>query len=93
MRILVKSTNLRVKTFEAKNGKPGREITEQQAALDVGGEFPLPFWLSVPHDKPYAPGLYDFDPSSFRGNPFGGIELNPYNLLLVAVQVDSKKAA
>lgn len=93
MRILVKSTSLRVKTFEAKNGKPGREVTEQQAALDVGGEFPLPFWLSVPHDKPYQPGLYDFDPSSFRSSPFGGIELNPYNLRLMPVAIDKVKAA
>jgi hypothetical protein len=88
MRILVKSKNLRVKTFAAKDGKPGREITEQQAALDVGGEFPLPFWLSVPHDKPYEPGLYDFDPGSFRSNPFGGIELDPYNVRLSALALD-----
>lgn len=88
MRILVKSTDLRVKTFEAKNGKPAREVTEQQAALDQGGQFPLPFWLQVPHDKPYQPGLYDLDPTSIRGNPFGGIELNAFNLRLLPQALD-----
>lgn len=93
MRILIKSTNTRVKHFEGKNGKPDREIHEQQAALDVGGEFPLPFWVAVEPGKPYQPGLYDFDPASFRNTPFGGIELDNYRVRLLAVALDKKAAA
>lgn len=92
MRILVKSTATRVKHFEGKNGKPDREIFEQQAALDVGGEFPLPFWVAVDPAKPYPPGLYDFDPTSFRTTPYGGIELNNYGVRLVVLVADKAKA-
>lgn len=76
MEILIKSENTRIEKT-----RRGTELRKQQAAVDQGADYPLPFELTV--DEPYPPGRYVLDVWSFRVNPFGGLELNPYNIRLV----------
>jgi len=78
-RILVKSEKL----VEEVNRKTGQVSLKQQCAIDSGGDYPTPFYIGVPTGKPYAAGLYDFAPSSFRANQFGGIDLNRFEMALV----------
>ena len=78
MHIIVKSENVRKETT-----RKGTELLKQQAAFDQGGDYPIPFDLTV--NEPYAPGKYQLSPYSFRVSPFGGLELNPFNIQLVRV--------
>ena len=62
----------------------GTVLIKQQAALDQGRDYPLPFNLTV--KDPYPPGTYLIAGESFRVTPWGGIEIDPYNLKLVPVK-------
>ena len=42
-------------------------------------------------EQPHQPGIYDIADSSFRINNFEKLELDPYNLVLVEVKLESKK--
>lgn len=88
MRILVKTAEV-VQEVTQK----GNTLYKQQVALENGGQFPLPFHVTIQKDKPYSPGVYDFHPSSFRVGRFGGIELDPYNIHLVATAAEAPRAA
>lgn len=87
MRIMIKSTNVRQEVTSK-----GNTLHKQQCALDQGGEFPLPFYVTIPADKPYPVGMYDIHPSAFRVNRFGSLEIDPYNFHLVAL-ADGKAAS
>ena len=80
VRITVKSE----KTVSERNRKTGDEYRKQQVALDIGGDYPLPFFITV--DQPYPPGTYTLTPGSFRVNQFNSLELNPYALELVPIK-------
>lgn len=92
MKVIVKSTNVRLETFTKKDGK---EVTlhKQTCALATGSEFPLPFEISVKPGSPYPIGEYQFTPETFRASRFGGIEINPFGVALVALSVKAVKAA
>ena len=78
MEILIKSE----KTTIEKTAK-GTELRKQQAAIDQGNDYPLPFKVTV--QEPYKPGRYTLHPDSFRVTPFQTLELNPYNTVLIPV--------
>ena len=78
MQIIIKSENVRKEVT-----RKGTELIKQQAAFDIGGDYPIPFDLTV--NEPYAPGKYHLSPLSFRVSPFGSLELNPFNIQLVRV--------
>lgn len=74
--IIVRSINTSVKTIPAKGDRAQMQFTEQTAAIDLGEEFPRPFKLTLdPDQKPYAPGTYFVDPSSFVINKYDALEL------------------
>lgn len=74
--IVVKSEN----TILQKT-KNGTQLRKQQAALDIGGDYPLPFYMTV--NEPYKPGRYTLSPASFRVNGFQSLELNRFEMELV----------
>ena len=76
MHIQIKSEKTRIEKTRKRT-----ELHKQQAALDIGGDYPLPFEATV--DEPYKPGRYIIDPLSFRVNLFGSLELTPYNFRLI----------
>lgn len=82
MEITVKSLNV----ITSRTSK-GTTLHNQQVALDQGRDYPLIFEVNVgkgdESPRPYPPGKYTFDATSFRLNPFGGVELNPYGIKLV----------
>lgn len=73
--ILVKSDKL---TAVQRNGKD--PIMKQEAALENGDGFPLPFMFVT--DTPYKPGRYTLSPESFRLGSFQSLELNPFGIRL-----------
>lgn len=73
--ILVKSANSVVKTVRRKEGSD-LHFNEQTCAIETGDEFPRPFKLTLDDDqKPYPPGHYMVDPSSFVVNKYDSLEL------------------
>lgn len=76
MFIIIKSTNVRKVTTAN-----GAALIKQQAAIDIGADFPLAFELTV--DTPYPPGRYNLSPRSFRVNQYGSLELSPFNQELI----------
>ncbi len=90
MEITIKSA----KTFEERTNK-GNVIVKQQAALDQGKDYPLVFDLVVGNAQevnPYPEGKYDLDPGSLRVNQFGSLELDRFNVRLVAIKPELRKA-
>ena len=79
MEIHIKSTNTRMEETSK-----GTKLVKQQAAIEQGNDYPLAFDLVV--DQPYPPGRYVIDPSCFKVNQFGGLELDRYNLRLVPIK-------
>jgi len=77
--IVVKSSNTRIEKTQS-----GSEIKKQQAAIDQGGDYPLPFWLVV--NDPYPPGRYVIAPQSYKVNQYQSLELDRYNLHLEPVK-------
>ncbi|EGR0771659.1 single-stranded DNA-binding protein [Vibrio parahaemolyticus] len=66
-----------------KEGKPGRDIFEQDAYAYLGGKFPVLMKLQLEKDQvPYGEGLYTVHSSSFVINNFGGLELKRFGLTI-----------
>ncbi|HAS3625820.1 TPA: hypothetical protein I6193_001985 [Vibrio cholerae] len=71
------------RTINGKNGKPPRTIYEQTAYVYLGGKFPVEMKLGLQEGQPpYAPGIYTPHSSSYLVNPFGGLELKKYGLII-----------
>jgi len=79
MEIIIKSSNVRQEKTRKDN-----IMIKQQAAIELGRDFPMVFELTV--QSPYPPGRYHIAPESFRVNQYGGLELSPYDLTLVPVK-------
>jgi len=58
-----------------RNGTNGKTYGKQDAALHDGGDFPLPFQISVEQGKQYKPGRYKFGRGSFGTNKFKELSL------------------
>ena len=84
MKILVKSKSVREESFTNKNGYQST-MYKQQAALDCGGDYPIPFEINVKQGQPYEPGEYVFGYETFKPSRFGSIEINQYSITLVPV--------
>lgn len=73
--IIVKSANSAVRTIRKQDGTKV-QFNEQTCAIENGEEFPRPFKITLDDDqKPYAPGVYYVDPSSFVVNKYDGLEM------------------
>ncbi|MET4727143.1 hypothetical protein ABIE09_000937 [Lysobacter enzymogenes] len=73
--IIIKSQNSAVRTVPRKDGTK-MHFNEQSCAIDCGDEFPRPFKINLDDEqKPYPPGTYYVDPSSFEVNKFGSLEM------------------
>lgn len=73
--IIVKTANSAVRTINRKDGTKV-QFNEQTAALECGEEFPRPFKFTLDDDqKPYPPGAYYIDPSSFTVNKYDSLEM------------------
>ena len=88
LKVIVKSADVRV--VPTNNGK---EIHKQQAALDLGGSFPLPFDLVVRPGRAYQPGNYLLDLNCIRNNRYGSLEIDGYGIALLPVPKADVKAA
>lgn len=79
IRVEIRSKTLdRVRVFQ------GRNYGEQSAAINNGGDYPLPFKVNVQEGEEYAPGIYTIDPRSFRADEFGNLKIKGLRLLPVA---------
>jgi Helix-destabilising protein. len=93
IRVLVKSENVSLRNGTGKNGK-AYSFREQHAALDDGGDFPAPFRLRLEREQPaYKPGLYTFDPKSYRVGQYGDVELRFVSLVPLDAKPQAAKAA
>ncbi|MEP6485364.1 MAG: single-stranded DNA-binding protein [Rudaea sp.] len=88
MRIMVKSEKVSTEITTK-----GNAVHSQAAAVDTGDDFPMAFKVNVRENTPYKPGLYDLAPSCFRVGRFGGLELDPYNIRLIPVELARAPAA
>lgn len=79
MEIIVKSNNVQQETTQK-----GNVILKQQAAIDIGRDYPLVFDMTV--KAPYPPGRYTIAPGSYRVNQWGSLELSAYDLQLLPVK-------
>lgn len=53
----------------------------------TGRAYPDPFRLNVRNpSEAHAPGIYELDPSSFRINGYGDLEINRYEMTLIPVK-------
>lgn len=67
---------------------------KQQVAINVGGDFQLPFEVEVKsQDSGYPVGEYYLAPECFRVSRFGSIEINSFSVRLVPIQQSKLKAA
>jgi hypothetical protein len=84
--------NIEVKTSTVRQERTskGTILHKQQVAMHQGKDYPLVFDVTIAtgqdEPKPYQPGKYSIDPTSFRLNRFGSVELDPYGLRLVPVK-------
>lgn len=75
IRIVVKSEAVSTRSGMGKNGKPFA-FREQSAAIDAGGDFPLPFRIRLASDQPvYKPGVYSLAADSYRVGQYGDLEI------------------
>ena len=75
MKVIVMNTEVKTRSFPARDGKAAVNFREQSAAVERPGDFPLPFTISLEEtQEPYAPGEYTMDPGSLQNNKFGGLE-------------------
>lgn len=76
MRITIKSANLKnLRQYKDKN------YGEQEAALDAGGDFALPFKLNRQEGEAYAPGQYTLAPESFTTDEHGNLKIKRPSLI------------
>ena len=92
MRVLVKSANV-IEEVISGGKSAGTILFKQVCLLDQGNDETLSFRVTIEKGKPYSPGLYDLAPSSFVVNRFRSLELDPYNVRLIPVEVPARKAA
>lgn len=78
MKVLVKGRQVRTETTSK-----GNQVHKQLAALDLGGPFPLPFWVTIRQGDEYKDGSYGLAPEAFRTNRYGSLEIDPYSVRLV----------
>lgn len=82
--ILIKSAAATLRKIE-RQGKPTLYFNEQSAAVEKGGDFPIPFKLTLADDQqPYPPGRYIVDASSFEVGDYGRLTIGR-NLKLIPV--------
>ena len=94
MKVLVMNTDVKTRSFPAREGKPAVNFREQSAAIDRPGEFPLPFTVSLEETQaPYPPGEYTIDPGSLQNNKFGGLEFGRRITLVPIKTAAAAKAA
>lgn len=87
--IIVKSANSAVRSINRKDGTK-IQFNEQTCAIECGEEFPRPFKIQLEENqKPYPPGVYQIDPSSFQVNKYDGLEFSR-RITLVAVPAAGK---
>ena len=69
--------------INTQNGE--KTIHEQKAYAHMGGAFPVEFKLSLKsHSDAYPVGVYSLADTSYSVNKFGGLELNRFEISLVA---------
>ena len=88
MKVLVKDVQTRTDTTNK-----GNQVVKQLVALDLGSSFPQPFWVTIQPGREYQPGEYTFGEGTFRPGRYGGIEIDPYNVALVPLQLHEVKKA
>ncbi|MGR5247672.1 single-stranded DNA-binding protein [Vibrio aestuarianus] len=77
------------RTIKGKEGRPDRNIYEQDAYAHLGGKFPTQMKLSLEEGQPaHVAGIYTVHSSSFVVNNFGGLELKRFGLLLTSLEPD-----
>ncbi len=83
MNVIVKSA-----TGTNRREYKGKWYVEQQAALDVGADFPVVFRVNRPEGEEHPPGTYQLDPSCFVTDQHGNLGLK--RVRLIAAQPKGK---
>jgi hypothetical protein len=88
--IIVKSANSVARKITNRNTGTVTVFNEQTAAIECGEEFPRPFKLRLKDDqRPYPPGAYYIDPTSFRVNKYDSLEFG-YDIALAPMPASAK---
>ncbi len=89
MKIEIFDSHVEQRQVGGRDGHPPRIFYDQEAYAHLGGRFPSQFRLSHREFKNiYKPGQYKLAASSYRIGRYGDIELNPYELKLVPLNMD-----
>lgn len=75
MKVQIMSEQVETRSFPAQNGKAATSFTEQKAAIERPGDFPLPFKITLDDgQQPYKIGTYELCPTSLQSGKYGGLE-------------------
>lgn len=85
-----------IEIFEGKNTPLARNVTTKSgpktfyhvpAAVDTGGLYPVEFRFPVESENHFiTPGKYTLPNTSFKVGPYGDLEIDRFNMLLVPIK-------